>query len=554
MVFPMREAALKNICIVASQHVSDAKSRFPGFQLFTTEDLRRSWKGFIRKHYRFFKKAIFFSYDIETQTRPLFYALILVWISRKDSRFVDFNGKEERITCGSICFRYLPSFLAEIAYAPILLLRVKRDLSKMIGKKLSNSVRNNRKAASKMETKTAERGKIVYFRTDHRFGVRSGGSVGHIKGVAESLLELGYPLFFVSTDRLQFVHKPEIAICVIKPKGVVRNLRELPELEYNHRLVRTAREIFLKERPAIVYQRYSLNNYAGAYLSTEFNVPFVLEYNGSFPWMSTHWGRPLRFDGIAEKIELANLRAADLIVVVSNGMRVELLERGISHDKILVNPNGVNTDIFRPDIDGSPVRRRYGLKNKAVIGFIGTFGQWHGAEVLVESFGKLLQQYPEYRPNVRLYMIGNGVTMARAKENLEKYNATDFAIMTGLVSQEEAPIHLAGCDVLVSPHVPNPDGTPFFGSPTKLFEYMAMGKGIVASNLDQIGQVLEHDKTAWLVEAGDAESLMLGLKHLIDDPALRDRLGRAAREEVVAKYTWHHHASKIADRMEELRG
>jgi glycosyltransferase involved in cell wall biosynthesis len=80
---------------------------------------------------------------------------------------------------------------------------------------------------------------------------------------------------------------------------------------------------------------------------------------------------------------------------------------------------------------------------------------------------------------------------------------------------------------------------------------MAMGKGIVASDLDQIGEVLEHDRTAWMVKPGDAESLMLGLKAMIDDPETSKRLGEAARREVVAKYTWKEHTRKIIEKLKE---
>jgi glycosyltransferase involved in cell wall biosynthesis len=144
--------------------------------------------------------------------------------------------------------------------------------------------------------------------------------------------------------------------------------------------------------------------------------------------------------------------------------------------------------------------------------------------------------------------------MPLVKETLAKYAVGDACILAGRIPQEQGPAYLAACDILASPHVPNPDGTPFFGSPTKLFEYMAMGKGIVASDLDQIGEILKHEKTAWMVKPGDAESLMLGLKRLIDDTALREKLGRAAREEVVAKYTWKEHTRKIMEKLKEVIG
>ncbi len=99
-------------------------------------------------------------------------------------------------------------------------------------------------------------------------------------------------------------------------------------------------------------------------------------------------------------------------------------------------------------------------------------------------------------------MIGAGPELGEAKRVIDAAGFTEAVIFTGLVAQEEGPSYLAACDILVSPHVPNADGTPFFGSPTKLFEYMAMGRGIVASDLDQIGEVLRHGETAWLVPPG----------------------------------------------------
>jgi len=144
--------------------------------------------------------------------------------------------------------------------------------------------------------------------------------------------------------------------------------------------------------------------------------------------------------------------------------------------------------------------------------------------------------------------------MPRVKEHLQRSGALQAATLTGLVPQEQGPAYLAASDILVASHVPNPDGSPFFGSPTKLFEYMAMGKAIVASDLDQIGEVLKHDQTAWMVKPGDAQSLMFGLKALIDDEGRRHRLGESARREVVAKYTWENHTRRIIEKLKERCG
>ena len=119
--------------------------------------------------------------------------------------------------------------------------------------------------------------------------------------------------------------------------------------------------------------------------------------------------------------------------------------------------------------------------------------------------------------------------------------------MPGAVEHERVPALLDACDILVSPHVPLDAGAEFFGSPTKLFEYMAMGKGIVASRLGQIGEVLQHQETALLVDPGNVPQLTDAILRLTAAPELRARLGAAARRAAVERYTWKHNAQRVID-------
>jgi glycosyltransferase involved in cell wall biosynthesis len=382
------------------------------------------------------------------------------------------------------------------------------------------------------------------------FGLRSGGSLAHIAGVLNHLDEFTGKPVFLSTDIIPTAKK-DLEAYIILPKKEFWDFKELPSLQFNNIFEQKAQEYLRDKKVSFIYQRYSINNYCGVKLAWLYNVPFILEYNGPEIWIHRHWGRSLKYEKLSEHVELLNLKAADIVVVVSQAMKDELLVRGIDAEKILVNPNGVDPDRYSPNVDGSGVRHQYHLDGKLVIGFIGTFGKWHGAEILAEAFGKFLQTYPDYKERVLLFMIGDGITMPVVKRNIDKFTIKESCILTGLIPQEEGPKHLAACDILVASHKPNPDGTPFFGSPTKLFEYMAMGKGIVASDLNQIGEVLRHDHTAWLVKPGDVESLMEGLKVLVDDRVRRNRLGQAARNEVVAKYTWREHTRKIIEKLKE---
>jgi glycosyltransferase involved in cell wall biosynthesis len=100
--------------------------------------------------------------------------------------------------------------------------------------------------------------------------------------------------------------------------------------------------------------------------------------------------------------------------------------------------------------------------------------------------------------------------------------------------------------------VPSTDGSEFFGSPTKLFEYLAMGKGIVASRLGQVGEVIIDGENGLLVEPGDADGLARAIERLAVDGELRSQLGAAARKTAIERYTWRHNAARVFDAINVL--
>ena len=487
-----------------------------------------------------YKEVTLLTYKIGLLFKPFLTILSLKLLCKGACTIEDDYGSKLKVTYPMLLKNFF-NYIKDHKNTSTLLKLVKTDLEKLEiqykTKRASNSIDFSNTS--------------IYLRTDLCFGIISGGSIGHIAGVLNNLDNFTSPPIFISTDIISTVRK-DIQNKIIQPNNEFANTNiELWTLNFNKIFYKKAFNYLQNIRPSFIYQRYSLNNFSGIKLAQHFKVPFILEYNGSEVWVSKNWGEPLKYEYLSEKIELLNANFADLIVVVSQPIKDELIQRGITSEKILVNPNGVNPDKYSPDIDGSATREKYQLHDKTVIGFIGTFGMWHGAEVLVESLGLLFNKHPEYKDKIRLLMIGDGIRMPQVKENIKKYNLKDYCILTGIIPQEEGPRYLAACDILGSPHVPNPDGTKFFGSPTKLFEYMAMGKSIVASDLDQIGEILEHNKTAYMVTPGNPYSFMEGLKALIDNKKLQQELGRNAREEVIRNYTWKKHTEKIINKISE---
>ncbi len=521
---------------------------FPDFQkrdndeVVTLDDLRY-WTvtGFFIFKFLRYSESRFLTYRLELIPRPFLVSFLIRFMTRGECVIRDDLGRVRNITWKYVVQRFR-QWIGDGWHAPVLIRWIKDQVDE-----LESHLNKTKRPALDLGLSPA------YLRTDMAFGIQSGGSVGHIAGVLNHLDSFTGRPFFLTTDAIPTVRK-DIETQVIQPKESYWDFRELPSLAFNEVFYLLTQASLGEEPLSFIYQRYSLNDYTGARLAHERNLPFVLEYNGSGIKASHGLGRALKHEALSKRIEKVNLKAADLVVTVSRPLKDELVKRGVAADKILVDPNGVDVEKYSPQVDGSQVRKRYGLEGKKVLGFIGTFGKWQGAEVLAQAFGELARESTEFRDEVRLLMIGDGATLSRVKEILAKYYVKDLCVLTGTLPQAEGPSYLAACDILVAPHVPNPDGTPYSGSPTQLFEYMAMGKGIVASNLGQIGEILKPNETALMVKPGDKNSLKEGLKVLIQDEVLRERLGRAAREECVAKYTWKEHARKIIEKLKERCG
>jgi glycosyltransferase involved in cell wall biosynthesis len=476
------------------------------------------------------------THDIQLMRKPFNKAVLLRLLARGRCWFEDEQGTTLEITFVAL----LRLFVGRIA-ARWIVLRGSRALRLEL--KLLESGPYIRKSYGP--------GRIIYLRTDLVFGLKSGGSVTHVAGVVNQLARQAVGVTLVSTDVMPLVSK-EIDLRLIRPDPRLRDEPEANALLMSLPVADVLVEERKMEPPRFVYQRYSVNSLSGLLVAERLGVPFVLEYNGSEVWVSRNWGGRLRDEATAQRIEQVNLARADLVVVVSKVLAQELERRGIRRERVLVNPNGVDPERYRPDLSARKVVERHDLQGRTVIGFIGSFGPWHGAEVLVNAFGRALERRPVLTGKAALLMIGDGQEMPAVRAAVRRAGLTDSVVLTGNVPQEQGPEYLAACDILVSPHVHNPDGSAFFGSPTKLFEYMAMGRPIVASALEQIGDVLADEETALLVSPGEPSMLADAILRLIESPDLRGQLARNARRVATERYTWRQHTQRILDRLDDL--
>lgn len=405
---------------------------------------------------------------------------------------------------------------------------------------------------------------VFYLRTDICKGkLIAGGSVAHTLGVIQGLLDQNYDVIAASSIMIdQVMSAVQHCRPLFMPKKIEWLRWKINCFISTFVFFWQCSDFLQKSGPIdYIYQRYTILNFTGVLLSYIKRVPLFLEYNGSEVWVNSFWAekRFITFRWLIQWVENLNIRSADRIIVVSKPLKNELVQRGIDRNKIVVTPNGVNTVVYNSALlvdDRKMLRNQLGITDSFVFGFIGTFSIWHGIEMLVTMASEVLKQ----KPHVRFLFIGDGPLFGSLQNQLQGFIQEKKVICTGIIPQHEAKKYLAACDAFLSPTQPNPDGTPFFGSPTKLFEYLSMAKPIIASKLDQVAevicpalkidelqdQVFITDQVGIIVEPKNDQGFIRAACWLADlESSQRERLGLNARAKAINEHDWKKHVEKI---------
>lgn len=290
-------------------------------------------------------------------------------------------------------------------------------------------------------------------------------------------------------------------------------------LEVVRRLRAELRRLVARENPDLI-QAHSpcLNGLAALGLGR----PLVYELRSSWEDAAVSSGvtteGSLRYRA-SRALESFVLRRADAVTVICEGLRQEVLARGVPAERIAVIPNAVDANQFQPPTtDAGIAKARWGLQGRTVIGFVGSFFAWEGLNLLLEA----LPAIRAVRADAAVLLVGGGIEEPELKRRTAAMGLADSVLFGGALPHETVMDAYAAIDLLVYPRLPM--RLTEMVTPLKPLEAMALGKAIVASDVGGHCELIEDNRTGVLFTAGDAQALARAVLRVIDNSALAARL------------------------------
>ncbi|MDY0976833.1 TIGR04063 family PEP-CTERM/XrtA system glycosyltransferase [Massilia sp. CFBP9012] len=302
-------------------------------------------------------------------------------------------------------------------------------------------------------------------------------------------------------------------------------------------LVRRLSEIIPQIKPDVLHAHSpSLNAIAALRAGKKFGIPVVYEVRAFWEDAAVDHGTSseggLRYR-LTRALETHALKQADAVTTICEGLRRDIVARGIPADKITVIPNAVDIDKFAVGgVADQDLKTKLGLQGARLIGFIGSFYAYEGLDILLRAVPALAAE----RPDLRVLLVGGGPEDARLRQLAKDLDIVDKVVFTGRVPHEQVQMYYDLLDVLVYPRLSM--RLTDLVTPLKPLEAMAQGRVLAASDVGGHKELIVDGKTGVLFKADDPQALAVKVGALIDAQAEWPALRAAGREFVESERNW----------------
>lgn len=288
-----------------------------------------------------------------------------------------------------------------------------------------------------------------------------------------------------------------------------------------------------------------LNALPALWVSRSRGVPVVYEMRASWEDAAVDHGSTtegsVRYKA-SRALETFALKRVDAITTICEGLRQDIVARGIEPSRVTVIPNAVDVSTFLFGVARDPaLARKLGLEGKTVIGFAGSFYGYEGLDLLLDAAARLLPAWPQ----LRVLLIGGGPQEQALREQAKRLGLEDCVIFTGRVPHAEVQRYYEQVDVLAYPR--QSMRLTEIVTPLKPLEAMAQGRMFVASDVGGHRELIRNGETGHLFAAGDVSALAVAIDRVLNAKASWSEMAQRARRFVETERTWARSVARYAD-------
>ena len=432
----------------------------------------------------------------------------------------------------------------------------------------SNGFEISLKKAPQIQTKP---GVVLYHASQSRphtssgYAIRTHGLVSALQNHGVDIkvcLRQGYPL-----DRHDFIANE------VQPTKVIENIEyyfspisrsnssiinyqevynfnrfEDYQLQAISSLIKSAQEL----RPELIH---SASNFvvgmAGAKAAKALGIPSIYEIRGF--WHLTQATKREGYESsdhfrLSERLEIETAKESDYVFTITNALKEILVENGVEEHKISVLPNAVELDKFKVRKKNKKLEASLGFNGKVVIGYIGSFVNYEGLNLLLEACAILQKRLGDI---FRVLLVGDGEMMNSLRKAARFLQLEDIIRFTGRVDHDEVEDYYSLIDIAPMPRIGHQ--VCELVSPLKPFEAMSSGKVLITSNVKALAEIVDHGNTGLVFEKDNSSDLAEKLESVILDPELRLKLGANARAWVEKNHSWENVSKQVLEVYKKIK-
>ena len=400
--------------------------------------------------------------------------------------------------------------------------------------------------------------------TTSGYAIRTHGLIAAIQSHGyniEALLRYGYPLDrtdFRGTEVFDAETIEDVNYNFLSHSNNSQNLINYQEVynfnkfdPYIEQAIDALVKYSIQTKPAIIH---SASNFvvglAGVRAAKLLSIPSIYEIRGF--WHLTQSTKREGYEqsdhySLTERFEIETAKEADHVFVITNALRNILIENGVEGSKITVLPNAVNPEKFEILPKNKKLNRELNFEGKVVIGYIGSFVNYEGLDLLLEACSILKKKLGDV---FRVLLVGDGEMMQSLRRSAQFLQLESTITFTGRVSHDEVSDYYSLIDIAPLPR----KGLRVceLVSPLKPFEAMGSGKVLVTSSVQALAEIVQDGETGLIFEKDNSDDLAEKLETVILDAELRKRIGKNANAWVRETHSWEVISRRVTDIYDKL--